>query len=406
MVKPGYKQTEVGIIPEAWDISSLAAAFPKLEAGVSVNSDNTLSSEYHVLKTSAVHDGVVDVAETKPIVPQDYHRVKCPLVKGSMVISRMNTPTLVGECGFVKNAKDGIYLPDRLWQVKNPPGSSFDFEWLNYLLNTEQYRDAVRATATGTSNSMKNISKERLLEIKIPHPPLYEERQIASVLSEMDELIQMIEHQLSKQVAIKQGVMQELLTGKKRLPGFHNSWQVKQIEDIAVNLDSYRVPVKESDREAMVGNIPYCGANGVLGYVNDYTIDDSIILIAEDGGHFDEYATKPIAYQMNGKCWVNNHAHIIKAKPGTNQQFLFYSLVHKDIRDYITSGTRAKLNKSELAKITVTIPTDTAEQQEIATILSMIDAEIDMLEQKIKKYRQVKQGVMQQLMTGKIRLVD
>ena len=103
MVKSGYKQTEIGVFPEAWEISSLGVAFPKLEAGVSVNSDNTLSSDYHILKTSAVHEGVVNLSETKPVVPQDYHRVKCPLSKGSMIVSRMNTPALVGECGFVKD---------------------------------------------------------------------------------------------------------------------------------------------------------------------------------------------------------------------------------------------------------------------------------------------------------------
>lgn len=114
MVNPGYKQTEVGMIPEPWKVSSLAAAFQRLEAGVSVNSDDSLSSEYHILKTSAVHDGVVDTAETKPVIFRDYPRLKCPLVKGSIIISRMNTPALVGECGFAKDAKAGTYLPDRL----------------------------------------------------------------------------------------------------------------------------------------------------------------------------------------------------------------------------------------------------------------------------------------------------
>ena len=105
MVKPGYKQSEVGIIPEDWGVTTLRAAFPKLEAGVSVNSDNMTSSQYHVLKTSAVHNGIFDPAEIKPVIKADYSRLKCPLVQGSIIISRMNTPTLVGECGYVKNAQ-------------------------------------------------------------------------------------------------------------------------------------------------------------------------------------------------------------------------------------------------------------------------------------------------------------
>ena len=106
----------------------------------------------------------------------------------------------------------------------------------------------------------------------------------------------------------------------------------------------------------MQGDIPYCGANGVLDFVNDFVVDDDIILMAEDGGYFDEYASRPIAYRMSGKSWVNNHAHILKAKAGADQAFLFYSLVHKNILPFLASGTRAKLNKSEMAKILVGSP--------------------------------------------------
>jgi type I restriction enzyme S subunit len=81
--------------------------------------------------------------------------------------------------------------------------------------------------------------------------------------------------------------------------------------------------LNEAQRAAMKGDYPYCGANGVLDCVNSYVIDDDIILMAEDGGYFDEYETRPIAYRMKGKCWVNNHAHILKAKSGVDQGFLF-----------------------------------------------------------------------------------
>jgi type I restriction enzyme S subunit len=139
--------------------------------------------------------------------------------------------------------------------------------------------------------------------------------------------------------------------------------------------------------------------------VDDYVIDDDIILIAEDGGYFDEYETRPIAYRMIGKCWVNNHAHILKAKNGFDQSFLFYTLVHKDIQVFLASGTRAKLNKSEMWKISSTIPNDVAEQQAIAEVLSDMDAEITELEQRRDKTQAIKQGMMQELLTGRTRLV-
>ena len=136
----------------------------------------------------------------------------------------------------------------------------------------------------------------------------------------------------------------------------------------------------------------------------DPLIDDDIILIAEDGGYFDEYAFRPIAYRMSGKCWVNNHAHILKAKGNFDQGFLLYSLVHKNILKFLASGTRPKLNKSEMYKIAILAPKEKAEQTAIANVLSDMDAEIEMLELKRVKYRHVKIGMMQNLLTGKIRI--
>src|SRR5208283_2637948 len=138
-----------------------------------------------------------------------------------------------------------------------------------------------------------------------------------------------------------------------------------------------------------------------LDYINDYCVNDSVILMAEDGGYFDEYMTRPIAYMMSGKFWVNNHAHILKSKEGFDQDFLFYSLVNKNILSFLASGTRAKLNKSEMNKITIKLPEEKTEQTSIAAVFSDMDAEITALEAKLSKYRQIKQGMMHNLLTGR-----
>lgn len=100
-MKPGYKQTEIGVIPEDWDIGTLKEAFPRLNAGVSVNSDERAVSDYYVLKTSAVRNGKVNTREAKPVVVSDYPRLKCPVKKGSIIISRMNTPARELEKQFI-----------------------------------------------------------------------------------------------------------------------------------------------------------------------------------------------------------------------------------------------------------------------------------------------------------------
>ena len=221
----------------------------------------------------------------------------------------------------------------------------------------------------------------------------------------MDGLLAALETLIAKKRATKQAAMQQLLTGKSRLPGFSGAWETKRLEHIIDCLDHVRIPLNETQRANMPGPYPYCGANGVLDYVNDFVLDDDVILIAEDGGYFDEYAHRPIAYRMSGKIWVNNHAHILKAKSGYSQGFLYFSLVHKNILPYLASGTRAKLNKSEMNKIEIYLPLHYAEQKAIAAVLSDMDAEIAALERRRDKTRAVKQGMMQQLLTGRVRLV-
>ena len=240
----------------------------------------------------------------------------------------------------------------------------------------------------------------------VPVPPKCEQRTIAAALSDVDVLIGALDKLIAKKRAIKLATMQQLLTGKTRLPAFAGEWREDQLENITDCLDNLRVPLNETQRAKLPGAYPYCGANGVLDHVNDYVVDDDVILIAEDGGYFDEFAHRPIAYRMRGKIWVNNHAHILKAKDGVSQAYLFFSLVHKNILPYLASGTRAKLNKGEMNKIEVRFPLDVQEQELIGEILSDMDAEITLLEQRRDKTKAIKQGMMQSLLTGRVRLVE
>lgn len=285
-----------------------------------------------------------------------------------------------------------------------PKNDKLDLNFKKYCFSNSELRKEITSKSSYTTRALTNGRLLSKVIIKIPRNKA-EQTAIAQVLSDTDELISSLEKLIEKKKLIKQATMQQLLTGKKRLPGFSGKWEIKTILEITDCLDNLRIPLNESQRLEMKGEYPYCGANGILDYINRYVIDDDIILIAEDGGYFDEYAYRPIAYRIEGKCWVNNHAHILKAKKGFDQSFLFYSLVHKDIQSYISSGTRAKLNRSELNKIEIYMPVDEVEQNSIGEILNEMDSEIESHEQKLNKYKSIKQGMMQNLLTGKIRLV-
>ena len=171
-----------------------------------------------------------------------------------------------------------------------------------------------------------------------------------------------------------------------------------KIEDCCHILNYLRFPMNSEQRFEMKGEFPYYGANGVQDYINKWRFDDDLILIAEDGGNFEQFATRPIAYRVHGKCWVNNHAHVLKAKDDFSQEYIFYALEHKNILFYIAGGTRSKLNQSELKKISINHP-GKQEADRIGEILKTTDYAIANTEALIAKYQLIKTGLMQDLLT-------
>ena len=125
-------------------------------------------------------------------------------------------------------------------------------------------------------------------------------------------------------------------------------------------LDSQRIPITAKDREE--GPYPYYGANGVQDYVADYIFDDDLVLLAEDGGNFGS-KERPIAYRVSGKCWVNNHAHVLKPAAETDVDYLCYALMFYDTSGLVNGATRQKLTQAAMRQMT--IPLNSIEDQRI-----------------------------------------
>lgn len=147
-------------------------------------------------------------------------------------------------------------------------------------------------------------------------------------------------------------------------------WPAVPLGSVVEFLDHRRKPVKASERVA--GPYPYYGANGQQGTIDSYIFDEPLLLLAEDGGHFDD-PTRGIAYRISGKSWVNNHAHVLRMMPELDLNYAYAALSNMDVRKYITGTTRAKLTKSGAASIEIPLP-PIDEQRRIASILDQANA--------------------------------
>ena len=214
-------QTRLPGFSGEWDLRPLASVVSGLEAGVSVNSvdhmDPHSSTNPCILKTSAVFDGNFDPTECKLIDRRDLSRAKLSPRKDSIIISRMNTPNLVGEVGYVAEDFPNLNLPDRLWITRFGSGADVSARWLAYVMSSTQVKEVIKGLATGTSGSMKNIAKGALLSLQLTFPSYAEQTAIATLLSDMDAELAALEARQGKTRALKQGMMQALLTGRIRL---------------------------------------------------------------------------------------------------------------------------------------------------------------------------------------------
>ena len=262
------------------------------------------------------------------------------------------------------------------------------------------------------------VGRDEVQGLGVALPPVAEQRAIAAVLDAIYETIERTEAVISATERLRDALLHELLT--RGIPELHTSWSqvpslgtvpsnwhVARLIDVFEILDSRRVPLNADERAKIPGSYPYYGANGVVDYINDWIFDEheDLILLAEDGGHFDEFNTRPIAYRVKGKCWVNNHAHILKAQDSESASFLFHSLVNKDIRPFINGTTRSKLTQGDLGKILIGIPSTTAEFTAIGNILDAIEALLIRLMSQIAALRQTELSTSSGLLSGSVRIV-
>jgi type I restriction enzyme S subunit len=189
--------------PINWSVEKLKWVVKSINSGVSVNASDqpTEDDGFGVLKTSAVSGGNFFPSENKSVWDAEYDRLACPVRQNTIIMSRMNTPALVGESGYVDSDHPSLFLPDRLWQI------SFNEErvhvpFMALLLSSKEARHSLSSMATGTSPSMKNLTIEEMSSLLVPVPPVQEQREIHEEVLRQNNIIYPLKQELAKSLKI------------------------------------------------------------------------------------------------------------------------------------------------------------------------------------------------------------
>ena len=282
---------------------------------------------------------------------------------------------------------DGIVSPLYLcFRPKEAINTSF-YEW--YFKSSAWHRYVYLYGDSGVRHDRVSIKDSTFFEMPLHIPCAAEQKKLSCFLALLDTNIQKQQQLVDSLKSYKRGVFSQLYDI------FLSKAQEVKLCDIVECLDSQRIPINSSERAKRKGIYPYYGANGIQDYIDQYIFDGEFVLLAEDGGHFDDFNENAIAQYVRGKIWVNNHAHILQTNK-CNIKFLYYMLEHKDIRSYINGTSRSKLNQEDMMQISISLPSETI-QTKIVTLLSGIDNNIILAETIYQELVEYKSGLLQQL---------
>ncbi|WP_295433815.1 restriction endonuclease subunit S [uncultured Thiodictyon sp.] len=405
-LKPGYKQTEVGAIPVDWYVDSIVNV-----AAITTGDKNT---------QDRIADGIY------------------PFFVRSSTIERINSYTFDGEA--VLTAGDGVGTGKIFHYVKE----KFDFHQRVYKISnfcdrldgyyfylyfsSNFYPRIMQMTA---KSSVDSIRREMIANMRIPLPPPTEQRAIAAALSDVEALVTKLDALISKKRDLKQAAMQQLLTGTTRLPGFAGPWVVTPFDKLfsfSGGLSASRDQLSDSgycylhygdihkstrtfiDVEKEYSEIPKLDVRLSNVNVSSLLRDGDIVFV--DASEDDEGTSRHLVVANRGNIPYISGLHTLVAKSRDERldnnfkRFCFQTQSVKDQFRFFAVGTKVSgINKSTIRKVELEFPTMLEEQTAIATILSDMDAEITAIEARRDKTRELKQGMMQELLTGRIRLV-
>lgn len=392
MKETRFKDTEIGIIPEDWEVVKLADKGSLLRGSLNPQ----MFPQKHFVEYSMPSFDNGCIPEVKEGITMQSGRtcIKSPVLLYNKLNVRQRRIWYIETC-----PDDSICSMEFLPYVSD----KIDLCCLKYFVNTNKVTADFVGMSKGTSNSQKRIAPSDFLEYKIGLPKHKEEQSsIASALTSIDNLISSLDKLIEKKKNIKQGTMQQLLTGKKRLKGFSEPWVKSLIKNLYQVTRGYVLAMSKVD-DHKSAEFPYpvfssqTKDNGIAGYYSQYLYENAITWTTDGANAGD------VKYR-HGKFFCTNVCGVLLSDNGMANLCMagILGLVSKSHVSYVGNP---KLMNNTMANIEIYYPADVKEQIAISEVLIKMDNEILALEAKKSKYESLKQGMMQQLLTGKIRLV-
>ena len=420
-LKPGYKQTELGVIPEDWQVAQIGELKPFITSGsrgwASYYSDR---GSLFVRITNLLRDTIyLDLKNSKfvNLPPDASEGTRTQLQEHDVLIS---ITADIGIVGYVDSrVPTPTYINQHIALVRFDPAKTSG-KFVSYFLASEKPQKLFRASTDVGAKAGMSLLTVNKLQLAFPSHP--EQRAIAGALSDVDALIGGLDQLIAKKRDLKQAAMQQLLTGQKRLPGFHGEWEVKRLGEIAdVKTGPFGSSLHESDyvRDGTpIITVEHLGEFGVthfnLPLVSDsdrhrlraYSLEIGDIVFSRVGS-----VDRNALISPGEEGWLFS-GRLLRVRTDRKKAFApflsyqFHGEAFKGlVRNVAVGQTMACLNTQILKGIAVVLPS-LPEQTAIAEVLSDMDAELAALEQRRDKTRALKQGMMQELLTGKTRLVD
>lgn len=368
-IPAGYKQTEVGVIPEDWGVDSIVNL-----AAITTGDKNT-------------QDRIEDGAYLFFVRSSTVEHINSYTFDGEAVLTA-GDGVGTGKIFHYINGKFDFH--QRVYKISDF-GERLDGYYFFLYFSNSFYPRIMQMTA---KSSVDSVRREMIADMRIPLPPIGEQRAIAEALSDSEALIESLEQLLAKKRDLKKGAMQELLTGKKRLPGFNAEWKTKRLGNVAPLQRGFDLP----NPQLRLGKYPVVYSNGVLYHHVVFQVKGPGVVTGRSGTIGKVSFIEQDYWPHNTTLWVTNFN-------GNDPKYIFYLLTDIGLDRFATGSGVPTLNRNDVHDYMVSIPSSESEQAAIATILSDTDTELVELEIQLSKTRTLKQGMMHKLLTGGTRLL-